>query len=310
MNERDISATSKLKNAMTMLIMGKYPEEMQDEGCSEDMSEVIKLFNIISNNMEETYCFATSLASGNLDVESPKKSNYMAAGLKELRSNLSHLTWQTQQVAKGDYKQRVDFMGDFSNAFNSMVEKLIERENKLKEDIEEQKRMEKELEYYAFTDQMTGVSNRRTGLLILEEEINKSRRNKTVLSICFLDIDGLKMVNDVYGHNEGDYLIVTISGIIKALIRGVDTLSRMGGDEFLIILHDCNSNGVQNVIDLVFLKMKEYNDSGEKPYKMDFSYGIEEIVGERITTIDDFIEKADKKMYRNKMSKKEKRIIE
>lgn len=274
------------------------------------MSEVIKLFNIISNNMEETYCFATSLASGNLDVESPKKSNYMAAGLKELRSNLSPLTWQTQQVAKGDYKQHVDFMGDFSNAFNSMVEKLIERENKLKEDIEEQKRMEKELEYYAFTDQMTGVSNRRTGLLILEEEVNKSRRNKTVLSICFLDIDGLKMVNDVYGHNEGDYLIVTISGIIKALIRGVDTLSRMGGDEFLIILHDCNSNGVQNVIDLVFLKMKEYNDSGEKPYKMDFSYGIEEIVGERITTIDDLIEKADKKMYRNKMSKKEKRIIE
>lgn len=308
MEKSDSTVVRDLKNAMAMLLKGKFPETIQTDGCSEDIGELVKLFNMIADNVKELFYFSTALASGDFDAENPKKSNFMAAGLKELRSRLYHLTWQAQQVAKGDYQQKVDFMGDFSIAFNNMAEKLLERENKLKAEIDERKKVEKELEYYAFTDSMTGVSNRRTGLLMLEKEILRSKRSGKVLSLCYFDIDGLKTVNDVYGHNEGDYLIVTILGLIKVMIREIDTISRMGGDEFLIIFPGCNSALAQNVIDRIYEELHKINKSGKKPYKLDFSYGIGEIGGNEIVTLDEIIKNIDEKMYQNKMAKKEKRI--
>ncbi|MDR1726760.1 MAG: response regulator [Acidobacteriota bacterium] len=75
----------------------------------------------------ETAAFAKSLSKGVLSVQLPSRQNELAAPLKSLHASLSHLTWQTKQVAQGDYRQRVDFMGDFSDAFNSMVQQLDER---------------------------------------------------------------------------------------------------------------------------------------------------------------------------------------
>jgi len=72
--------------------------------------------------------FAKALSQGNLEANYPDRRNYLAAGLKQLHAQLRHLTWQTQCVANGDYHQIVDFMGDFSGAFNKMVMQLKERE--------------------------------------------------------------------------------------------------------------------------------------------------------------------------------------
>jgi PAS domain S-box-containing protein len=78
----------------------------------------------------ETRKFANALSRGELDSENPSRNNEIASPLKSLQSSLQHLTWQTQQVALGDYQQRVDFMGDFSQAFNTMVQQLEERRQK------------------------------------------------------------------------------------------------------------------------------------------------------------------------------------
>ena len=80
--------------------------------------------------------FALALAKGNLDIKAPPPENELAAPLKTLQANLRHLTWQTQQVAKGDYKQSVDFMGGFADAFNTMVAQLAERQDKLENEID------------------------------------------------------------------------------------------------------------------------------------------------------------------------------
>jgi hypothetical protein len=76
------------------------------------------------NDMRE---FVMSLAEGNLEVSAPPRRNLLASPYKQLQANLLHLVWQTQQIAAGDYTQRVQFMGDFSSAFNSMVEALEEK---------------------------------------------------------------------------------------------------------------------------------------------------------------------------------------
>ncbi|MCL2415634.1 MAG: diguanylate cyclase [Defluviitaleaceae bacterium] len=80
--------------------------------------------------------FAQSIARGDLSVNPPSPQNELAAPLKSLHLSLRHLTWQSQQVAKGDYRQRVDFMGDFAGAFNVMVSQLAERQEKLEAEIE------------------------------------------------------------------------------------------------------------------------------------------------------------------------------
>ena len=90
--------------------------------------------------------FVRALAKGDLSVTPPPPENALAAPLKSLHASLKHLTWQSQQVAKGDYKQRVEFMGEFVNAFNMMVEQLAERQQKLEEAIELSRKHAKALE--------------------------------------------------------------------------------------------------------------------------------------------------------------------
>ena len=79
--------------------------------------------------------FAKALGKGDLSVEPPPPENELAAPLKSLHASLKHLAWQSLQVAKGDYKQNVDFMGEFSKGFNMMVEQLADRQQKLEDEI-------------------------------------------------------------------------------------------------------------------------------------------------------------------------------
>jgi len=89
-----------------------------------DLGEGLKY---LADCLIETRNLARTLSKGDLESFTPSPNNEVAAPLKSLHASLRHLTWQTQQVAKGDYRQRVDFMGNFSAAFNTMVQELEER---------------------------------------------------------------------------------------------------------------------------------------------------------------------------------------
>lgn len=90
--------------------------------------------------MDELRDLSLALAKGDLDVPAPRRENRFAAPLKALQASLKHLSWQTGQVAKGDYQQRVDFMGAFSDAFNTMVIQLEERQKALEAEVEKAQR--------------------------------------------------------------------------------------------------------------------------------------------------------------------------
>ena len=75
--------------------------------------------------------FSIGLSRGEMATKAPPRSNYLAAALKQLQMHLRHLSWQTQRISEGDYSQRVDFMGEFSEAFNKMIEQLETRENNI-----------------------------------------------------------------------------------------------------------------------------------------------------------------------------------
>jgi diguanylate cyclase (GGDEF)-like protein len=113
------------------------------------------------------------------------------------------------------------------------------------------KRAESELKHLASTDSLTGTVNRRTALIILEKHIAQSWRSSAPLTLCLADLDGLKIVNDAYGHAAGDDYIRRASSILVGAVRGSDTVGRIGGDEFLIAFPDCRGDVVTAIMERV-----------------------------------------------------------
>jgi diguanylate cyclase (GGDEF)-like protein/PAS domain S-box-containing protein len=103
-------------------------------------------------------------------------------------------------------------------------------------DISRLKEQEKQLTQMAYYDALTGLPNRVLLADRLAQAISQTRRSSAMLAVCYLDLDGFKPVNDTYGHETGDRLLVEMAGRLKDILRGGDTVARLGGDEFVLLL--------------------------------------------------------------------------
>jgi diguanylate cyclase (GGDEF)-like protein len=103
-------------------------------------------------------------------------------------------------------------------------------------DITDRKKTEKELAYLAYHDALTGLHNRKAFLEKLDEVIREAKRYDKFRTLLFIDLDHFKKVNDVYGHEVGDKLLMQVATRLTEILRDTDYVSRLGGDEFTIIL--------------------------------------------------------------------------
>ncbi|MDK2946551.1 MAG: hypothetical protein PWQ85_1336 [Geotoga sp.] len=173
-------------------------------------------------------------------------------------------------------------------------------------DTTKQIKYEKILKEKATKDQMTGLFNRNSGIDYLKTLIKENSVDNHI-SIAYIDLDNLKLINDKYGHNVGDSYIVTISEILKTSIRENDYAVRMGGDEFMLILPSCGYEDAENIVfkkirNNISIKNREL--SAENKPAINISYGISEYKDKLYKNIDSFISSADEKMYKNKKMKK------
>jgi len=196
----------------------------------EDNAELDELLN----ELADLYRFTLAVSQG--DLEQPLTARGSLAGsLKTLDAALRHLTWQTQRVAAGDFTQRVDFMGEFSEAFNSMVVALDKARTELDERNELLQAQAAKLEELATTDVLTGTFNRRKFNELILAEIERVRRYGHPLSLLVVDIDHFKRINDTHGHDAGDEVLIVLAGLIRTGIRATDSLARWGGEEFVVL---------------------------------------------------------------------------
>ena len=170
--------------------------------------------------------------------------------------------------------------------------------------INELKKAQQSLEYYATYDELTGLVNRRTGLVFLEKSMALAWRENTPLSIVYADLDGLKAANDKFGHAEGDRLLRAAANIMTGLIRSSDFAVRLGGDEFLIILPNCPEHSAQRVVEnLEHLLASIKNDTPHKTVYT-ISCGIVLFDSARHQSADELLAEADQRMHSVKQAKK------
>jgi len=131
----------RVTEAVYYLLKGQVPAKIS---CEQDPHDEIKQLSQFMNDLIDQFSGIKNsivpLATGNLSANIPK-NNFLASPFKQLHSSLSHLTWQTQQIAKGDFNQKVDFMGDFSQAFNTMTNALKESQDQLILEVEKFKHL-------------------------------------------------------------------------------------------------------------------------------------------------------------------------
>jgi len=157
----------------------------------------------------------------------------------------------------------------------------------------------------SITDELTGLLNRRGFFQFVYSRMDFMRRNSDMIpTVMFMDMDGLKMINDTYGHKEGDKAIAAFAHILKETLRKEDIIGRMGGDEFIVFSSVKSKETGEHVATRLRVKIDEYNARGFHPYQVQCSIGsvvLEEATKECFETA---ILSADNVLYEEKMRKK------
>jgi diguanylate cyclase (GGDEF)-like protein len=233
-------------------------------------SNVRTRLEVLRQEIKLVQDFTLAIANGDLTANL-KIKGFMAGALKSLQANLRHLSWQTQVIAKGDFSQQVDFMGEFSTAFNSMVrgleearsqlqtrekqlsilnenlraeiierkqveEALMEANVRLHHNLEEIEKLQFRLREQAIRDPLTNLFNRRYMEETLERELTTANRERLPVSLMMMDIDYFKRLNDSHGHKMGDQMLQELGRLLQRMIRSRDVACRYGGEEFVIVL--------------------------------------------------------------------------
>jgi len=157
-----------------------------------------------------------------------------------------------------------------------------------------------ELENLSLVDDLTGLYNRRGFLALARHQSRLALRNKTRFSIAFLDLDGLKQINDTLGHPEGDRALIEAAGVLKACFRTSDILARIGGDEFAVFVADTDEKEIDARI---HERIEGCNAASDRPYHVSFSMGIVCSTLQPNPTIETLLTKADSLMYEQKRKK-------
>jgi len=171
-------------------------------------------------------------------------------------------------------------------------------------DITEQKKLENKLHSLSITDELTGLLNRRGFMMMAKKQLRIADRNQGKLFLLFADVDNLKWVNDTYGHDIGDMLLVNVAKLLASFRRS-DIIARLGGDEFAVLLSDNSRAGGEKKISERFESLL-YEENGKKDlgFPIEVSFGVVAYDNYKPCEIDELIAKADKLMYLSKKSKK------
>ncbi len=185
---------------------------------------------------------------------------------------------------------------------------MIEEQNNIKKEL--QTSLEKFmldnsiLNRAAKIDELTGLYNRRGFLEYTQKIITDPSNRGCNALICYADMDNLKMINDIYGHDDGDFALREIAAILNDTFRSTDVIGRLGGDEFVVCAVVKTGNYEETIKERIRIITEKHNKSCGKPYPIEMSTGICKFICSNNVDIYELIEQADEKLYVEKNKKK------
>jgi diguanylate cyclase (GGDEF)-like protein/hemerythrin-like metal-binding protein/PAS domain S-box-containing protein len=210
------------------------------------------------------------------------ESGYWAGELASRKSGGAMDTvWLTLSTVKDTTHKTVHYVGMLSS-----ISQLVQRHHAL--------------ESAANHDALTGLPNRRLLNDRLAHAVERSKRNQTLLAVCFLDLDSFKPINDTLGHDAGDVVLRTVAQRMKAMLRSADTVARLGGDEFVLLL--CDLAQPQEATELLRRLMQEVSlpiAIGNQQVQVGVSMGVT-LYNQDAGTPDELIKHADQALYQAK----------
>ena len=166
-------------------------------------------------------------------------------------------------------------------------------------DMTNSKNLERSLRYQAFHDPLTDLPNRR----LFEKELARALPPESLLAVLFIDLDGFKQVNDTYGHDVGDDLLVQVSQRMQFCLRETDTLARIGGDEFTVLLDPIeNLAEAMLIAERIIIVIQPVFKLEHHQVHVNASIGV--VLEEDGITSDEIVHRADVAMYQAKRSGK------
>lgn len=181
---------------------------------------------------------------------------------------------------------------------------LLNKVEELEAEAALQEIIESELSWTASHDSMTSLYNRGAGLRLLDKYFQDAVVGDTHLSVCYMDLNNLKWINDHIGHEAGDKYIVDFAGILASSVRNDDLSVRVGGDEFIIILKNVDYSNAMVIKDKIQKKIDAFNIKENLRFPLSVSYGISERKLDKIKSMNDLVACADSKMFEHKKEQK------
>jgi diguanylate cyclase (GGDEF)-like protein len=154
----------------------------------------------------------------------------------------------------------------------------------------------------ALIDELTSLYNRRGFLSLARQHLKLAKRSNTDILLIMLDVDGLKRVNDTYGHLEGDRVLIRVGEVLKSTFRASDIIARLGGDEFTVLAIDATDQSADTITDRI-LKNLEAHHAANPGLEFSVSVGAARYSPGMEVSLEELIAQADEDLYAHKAKK-------
>lgn len=182
-------------------------------------------------------------------------------------------------------------------------QQLQQQNQCLEQEIAERLKAEAEVRQLALTDELTALYNRRGFFLLARQQLKMAQRTQLPCCLLFADVDGLKQINDTFGHEVGDNVIVDAAQLLQRTFRDEDIIARLGGDEFAVLMLACS-----DTMDALGLRLQanidQFNQVAARSYQLAMSVGVQSCAFTDDASLEHLLVQADKLMYKHKRMKR------
>jgi diguanylate cyclase (GGDEF)-like protein len=171
-------------------------------------------------------------------------------------------------------------------------------------DTSERKRAEALVRLLSLTDELTGLYNRRGFLTLAEQQLKLAARTRRRMYLLFVDLDGMKAINDTLGHQEGDQAIREAAALLKNTYRESDIIARIGGDEFAVLVPEARKEDGRALTARLERNLAALEKKEGLPFKLSLSIGIVSCDASDPCSLEVLLDRADRMMYEQKQGKR------